>query len=59
MTEREFCFWLRDYICDRDVKALGEIQLKTIRDHLSRLVSAPLEKKEDPTPPSDGYTVYS
>ena len=59
MTEREFCFWLRDYICDRDVKALGERQLKTIRDHLSRLASAPLEKKEDPTPPSDGYTVYS
>ena len=59
MTEREFCFWLRDYICDRDVKALGEKQLKTIRDHLGRLVSVPLEKKEDPTPPSDGYTVYS
>ena len=47
MTEREFCFWLRGYICDGDVKALDEKQLKTIRDHLGRVAKPSTEKKKE------------
>jgi|18_taG_2_1085343.scaffolds.fasta_scaffold27847_2 hypothetical protein len=63
MTEREFCFWLRGYICDGDVKALDEKQLKTIRDHLGRVVKPSLEKKEETKPVRrqkiDAFSVYS
>jgi len=58
MTEREFCFWLRGYICDRDMNALNKRQLKTIKRRLLRL-STFVPQEETPTPPSEEYTVYS
>jgi len=57
VTEREFCFWLRGYIYDREIKTLDEKQLKTVKTHLARLTGAPkTEKVQKPAEPK--YQVY-
>ena len=37
MTEREFVFWLRGYICHPDVTILNEGQVVLIKEYLKRL----------------------
>ncbi len=37
MTEREFVFWLRGYICHPEITTLNEAQLVLIKEYLNRL----------------------
>jgi len=37
MTERQFIFWLRGYICHNEVKILSEKEVTLIKEYLNKV----------------------